>query len=97
MESTSILSEQEEPNLDQIAFLCDDLGLDETQKACARYDYTHFGPIEAHQLIECVEKNGKVDGIMESALLLPLREYLRVKEIWENAEEPYSPPKRRRK
>lgn len=81
----------------QPAFLSDDLDLDEVDKACARYDYINFGPASSAELIECIHRNGRIDGIIECALLLPLRDYYRVKAVWENAIPPEPIKKRRKK
>lgn len=81
--------------LDKPAFYS--LDLSEFEKAAARYDYLNYGPPNASLLIECIEKNGKIDGVLESARLLPLREYNRVKDIWDNAVEPDRPIRRKKR
>jgi hypothetical protein len=77
-----------------LAFQSDELDLTDAEKAQARHEYAQFGPVSADTLCCLLRDAGyRRDGVMESALLLPLEDYRVVEELYKSL--PDNPPRRR--
>ena len=79
------------------AFLSDELDLDENQRVGAAEMFRTIGPPNKADLMRCIQRNGKIDGIVESAWLLPMDDYRDVEAAWSVAPVPDRPKIRRRK
>ena len=85
---------------DTPAYMSDELGLSEADKAgvenVARTEIRddagnvigRLGAATVDELMRCVRRHGKVAGIIESALALPLFEYRAVEDAWRKAPTP---------
>jgi hypothetical protein len=68
--------------MSELAFQSEELPLEEWERAAARTDYMAGRVVPVERLIEGLRKHGhKVDGYIESALLLPLDQYRSVAEV----------------
>ena len=89
------LAERENPELSRPAYLSDELGLCEVDKAgveqLARTPIRDpetgerigtLGVPSMDELLACIERNGRTDGIIESAWALPLWQFRQVQEAW---------------
>lgn len=80
-----------------LAFLSDELDLTEAERVGAANVYNSVGAASRAELMETIRRHGKIDGIVESALLLPLADYYDVVAAWNDAPVPDKPKIRRRK
>jgi len=88
-------TEQEKPDQNRAAYVTDELGLSEADRASVEniakteirdgdgHVIGRLGPAKREDLLRCIERHGKVAGIMESAWALPLWEYRRVEDAWQ--------------
>jgi hypothetical protein len=93
-------SEVENADAHKPAYLTDALGLSEAEKwSVANILRTPvkntdgvqvdvLGPPKLRALLRCIERNGQVGGILESAWALPLAEYRQIEAAWRAAEPP---------
>jgi hypothetical protein len=87
-------TEREKPDQNRRAYLTDELGLSEADRAGvedvakteirdeSREVIGWLGPAKREDLLRCIERHGRVAGIIESASALPLWEYRMVEEEW---------------
>lgn len=78
------------------AFLSDELDLTESDKASGWHDLATAGVPTKAELLATVEREGKVEGILEAARLLSLEEYREIEAAWKLAPTPKLPKIRRR-
>jgi hypothetical protein len=88
------LAGREDPAQNVPAYLSNELGLSEEEKvgveliAKTPIKDEHgnvigqLGPAAMDSLLHCIERNGRADGIIESAWALPLWQFRRVEEAW---------------
>jgi hypothetical protein len=94
----SALREQSDQN--PPAYLSDELGLSEEEKVgveliaktpikdAADNVTGYLGAASMDDLLRCVERNGRADGIIESAWALPLWQFRKLEEAWRAAPRP---------
>lgn len=78
------------------AYMSDELGLTEAQRIDVEQAAKVAPQPTAAELLACIRRNGRVDGILESALGLPLADYRNIKAAWLAAPIPDRPRTRRR-
>lgn len=83
--------------MEEPAFLSEELDLDENERIGAAHTAMTTGVPSKNALLETIRKEGQVDGVLESALLLPLQDYRDIEEVWKAAPKPKLPKIRRRK
>lgn len=81
---------------EELAFQSDELDLSETEQASARHLYLTAGAPTVEECIETLRKNGRDSAVLECALLLPLEEYRRVEEVYNEVDPPARRATRRR-
>jgi hypothetical protein len=93
-------TEREQPDQNRRAYLTDELGLPEADRVgvedVARTEIRDesgtvigwLGPAKREDLLRCIERHGKIAGVIESASALPLWEYRVVEEEWRKAPVP---------
>lgn len=67
------------------AFQEDELELGTTEKIEAAHMYRTIGPPSKDRLLGSIARHGQIDGIMESALLLPLKDYYEIQAAFKAA------------
>jgi hypothetical protein len=87
-------TERETPDQNRPAYLTDELGLSEADRAgvenIARTEIKdesgtmigRLGPAKREDLLRCIQRHGRVGGIIETAWGLPLRDYRAVEQAW---------------
>lgn len=83
--------------MEEPAFLSDELDLDDDDRIGAAQTAMTTGVPSKNELLAAIEKHGQVEGVLESALLLPLRDYRDIEAAWKAAPKPKLPKMRRRK
>jgi hypothetical protein len=90
-------TEREKADHNRPAYLTDELGLCDADRAgvenIAKTEIRdesgavigRLGPAKREDLLRCIERHGKADGIIEAARGLPLWEYGAVEEEWRKA------------
>jgi uncharacterized Zn finger protein (UPF0148 family) len=89
------LAAREDPDQNVRAYLSDELGLSEADKAGVEHlpktkikdpetgeQIGVLGVASMEELLRCIERNGRADGIIESAWALPLWQFRQVEEAW---------------
>lgn len=79
------------------AFLSDELFLEESERIAAANLLRTCGKPSKDSLLQAIEKQGQIDGLLESAVLLTLDDYREVEAAWLAAPVPAKPKIRRRK
>lgn len=83
--------------MEEPAFLSEELDLDDNDRIGAAHTAMTTGTPSKNALLELIRKEGQIEGVLEAALLLPLRDYRDVEEVWNAAPKPKLPKIRRRK
>lgn len=79
------------------AYLSEELDLTDAERIGAAHTAQLTGIPTKQELLDTIERHGQVDGIVESALLLPLADYYEVFETWTAAPKPALPKTRKRR
>lgn len=82
--------------MSELAYESDKVDLTEAERAGARHDAAVCEQPSVSELMKCIKRSGKVDGIVEAALGLPVEQYERVRDAWKRAPAPDLPKTRRR-
>jgi hypothetical protein len=90
-------AQREQADQNVPAYLSDELGLSEEEKAGVEQitrtpikddagNFTgYLGAASMDSLLRCIERNGRAAGIIETAWALPLWQYRKVEEAWRAA------------
>ena len=79
------------------AYLSDELGLSEAERAGVEDLARSVGRASLDGLLATIQRNGRIDGVLQAALTLPLAEYRTVENAWKSAPLPERPKTRRRR
>lgn len=83
--------------MSELTYESDEVELTEAERAGVRHDAQVCKQPTVRELLKCIRRNGKVDGIVEAALGLPVEQYRRVEDAWKRAPVPDQPKTRRRR